>query len=259
VTLPGLPDDFTLVALETIDSTNEEARRRALAGAGDGLLVWALQQTSGRGRQGRVWESPPGNLYCSLLVRPAPPAAQAAQLSFVAALAVAEAVERAFDGLAIKPAIRLKWPNDVLVGGAKAAGILLESVPAISDGPGNPGRDGFVIVGIGINVASHPANVGYPATDIRSAGGRVEVAALLALLGQAWLAWQGRWLRDGFQPVRAAWLDRAAGLGARVRVRLGNDIVDGVFEGLDASGAMVLALPDGGRRPIPAGDVLHAA
>jgi BirA family transcriptional regulator, biotin operon repressor / biotin---[acetyl-CoA-carboxylase] ligase len=248
-----LPPALTLVEMDTVDSTSEEIRRRALAGAGDGLLLWARQQTNGRGRQGRVWHSPPGNLYCSLLLRPPPPAAQAAQLSFVAALAVAEAVEGAFEGAAARPTVRLKWPNDVLLGGAKAAGILLESVPETSAG------DGFVIVGIGVNVASYPRDVGYAATSLQAAGGRSDVAALLGGIGKHWLAWLDRWRKDGFQPVRAAWLDRAAGLGARTRVRVGNDIIEGVFEGLDASGAMVLALADGGRRPIPAGDVLHAA
>src|SRR6185436_12611332 len=135
---PVLPDGWTLVALQSVGSTNDEAARLAAAGAAEGTVVWAREQTAGRGRRGRHWASPVGNLYTSAIVRPDCPAARAAELGFVAALAVADMVP------AGRP-VRLKWPNDVLVEGAKVAGILPES------SIGADGQAEHVILGIGVN------------------------------------------------------------------------------------------------------------
>ena len=146
---PELPAFYRLLAYEQIDSTNEEAKRLAAAGAPAGTLVWAGEQLAGRGRRGRGWASPPGNLYVSLLLRPACPPAQACQLNFVAAVALAEAVS------ALLPAgagVALKWPNDVLVGGAKVSGILLEASAALDR------SIDWLVIGAGVNIASHPAD-----------------------------------------------------------------------------------------------------
>ena len=155
-----LPPGYALIALDEAGSTNDEAKERAAGGAADGTVVWARVQRSGRGRRGRSWVSPPGNLYVSVVLRPACEARSLAQLSFVAALAVHDLVDGFLPGRA-----RCKWPNDVLVDGGKVAGILLESAL----GPG--GRVDWVVLGIGVNLASHPGIDGpIPSTSLVDAG-----------------------------------------------------------------------------------------
>ncbi len=243
---PRLPGFFDLIPFARIDSTNEEARRRALAGAREGTLVWSLEQTAGRGRRGRAWHSPPGNLYMSLLLRPACPLEAAAQWSFVAAVAVGEALDAM---LPAGPAIRFKWPNDVLIDGAKVSGILMEAAG------GATGVE-WVVVGIGVNVLCAPADAPYPATSLLRAGAApAEVAAVLERVAAALLAWRERWLRQGFGPVRAQWLRFARGLGEEVEVRLPQGTLTGRFCALDEAGALALALPDGTTRRVTAGEV----
>ncbi len=240
---------FRLVAFDCLDSTNDEARRRADAGATAGTVVWARRQESGRGRRGRAWISPGGNLYCSIILRPACPLAIAAQLSLVTAVAVADAVAR---WLPEGPTPQVKWPNDVLVGGAKIAGILLES------SPGMDGRLDWVVVGAGINIAGFPAETEFPATALmgRVGGALPEVEAVLTGLLSVFSRWYQAWVRGGFDPIREAWLERAAGLGGPVTVRLDDRSFSGTLTGLDADGALLLA-PDGGGpiRRVAAGDV----
>jgi BirA family biotin operon repressor/biotin-[acetyl-CoA-carboxylase] ligase len=246
---PNLPAFFSLVALDHIGSTNEEALSRARAGAPEGTIVWARQQSGGRGRRGRSWSSPPGNLYCSLLLRPAVPPAQAAQLGFVAAVAMAEAL------LAVLPPERrlsCKWPNDLLIDGAKTAGILPEA-----EGPGHNVE--ALVLGMGINVESHPADTPYRATSLRAAGAEVTVEALLERLAVLLLAWYRRWQSEGFVPVRARWLDFAQGLGEPIEVRLESATLKGRFAALDRTGALDLELADGRHRLVTAGDVFYPA
>lgn len=239
-----LPAGYRLVAHESVASTNDEARRLATDGAPDGTVVRALWQTAGRGRRGRAWDSQPGNLYCSLILRPERPVAEAAQFSFVAALALGEAV------LPLLPddvALCYKWPNDLLLDGAKVAGILLES-----GGTGSAAPD-WLVVGCGLNIAHFPAVTdGYPATSLTAAGcPPIAVDGMLARFLEAF----DRWRREGIAALRAAWIERAAGLGEQIAVRLPNDELRGRFAGLDDSGALLLDLPDGARRVISAGDV----
>ncbi len=241
----ALPPFFRLAAFETLVSTNDEARRLARAGSSEGTLVTARTQTAGRGRQGRRWASAAGNLHLSLVLRPQVAAAAAAQLGFAAALAIADAVA----GFAPQARIALKWPNDVLLDGRKLAGVLLES-----EG-GTSGRVGFVIVGIGVNLAAHPADAEFPATSLAAATGKApKPADFLAALAPALLLWYERWRGGGFAPLRQAWLARAAGLGQALRARLPGETVEGRFAGLDADGALLLDAPSG-RRRIAAGDV----
>ena len=241
---------FRKVVLDETDSTNSEARRRAEAGAPDGLAVVARRQTTGRGRRGRRWESPEGNLYVSLLLRPDRPLAEAALLSFVAAVALGEAVAAM---LPSEAPIAFKWPNDLLVGGAKCAGMLLESSAA------GAGRLDWLIVGVGVNLASHPEGLPYPATDLAAAGAPAPTpdAALETFL-ERFAHWRDIWSRRGFAPVRRAWLARAAGLGGPVEVRAGNATLRGTFAGLDPEGAMLLESAHG-RRRVTAGDVFFPA
>ncbi|HZF34554.1 MAG TPA: biotin--[acetyl-CoA-carboxylase] ligase [Candidatus Angelobacter sp.] len=244
---PRLPSFYRLVARERIDSTNEEAKRLAAGGAPQGTLVWAGEQQAGRGRRGRGWASPPGNLYVSLLLRPACPPAQACQLNFVVAVALAEAVSGLLPAGA---AVTLKWPNDVLVGGAKVSGILLEAAAALDR------SIDWLVIGVGVNLASHPAETPYPATDLRREGAAdVTVAAALQAFAERFLAWYEAWRGQGFAPVRARWLASARGLGEPIEVRLDRESLQGRFGDLDESGALMLDMPDGARRQITTGDL----
>lgn len=229
---PVLPDGWRLVALPSVGSTNDEAARLAGEGALEGTFVWAREQTGGRGRRGRSWASPPGNLYCSTVLRPRCPAARAAELGFVAALAVADIVPA-------ERQIRLKWPNDVLVDGGKIAGILLES--SIDQ----DGQVEYVVAGIGVNVGFAPQlpEMRYPGAML---GGTVEVAG--GRLAQALAHRLAQWRREGFEEARAAWLAKAGPLGAKVDVRLGPELVSGRFAGLDRDGGLLLDTPAGPRR-----------
>ena len=243
---------FRVLPFDCLDSTNEEARRRLGAGAPAGTVVWARRQQAGRGRRGRVWVSEEGNLFCSIILRPDCPPAEAAQLSLVAALAVADTVQAM---LGCGAPVAVKWPNDVLAGGCKLAGILLESDGATVDGPT------ALVVGVGINVADAPAGTEFPATSLAAAGapGLTAEVVLEHLLG-SFAHWYCRWSSEGLEPVRGAWLERAAGLGGRVTVRLHGETLYGSFIGLDGDGALLLDPGDGGPvRRVAAGDVFFPA
>jgi BirA family biotin operon repressor/biotin-[acetyl-CoA-carboxylase] ligase len=245
--LPGLdlPPGYRLVWYRVIGSTNDEAGRLARAGAADRTVVWASEQTAGRGRRARVWHSPPGNLYASLLLRPRAAAAQVAQLGFVAALAVGEALGRLVPGLA---GLRYKWPNDVLLGGHKICGILLEAESGAGTGLA------FLVVGIGINLLASPPAAEFPATSLVEQG-FPEIAphiALAALLAE-FERWSRRWEEAGFPPIRAAWRERAA-LGEAMRVRLDRLTLSGRFVDIDDEGALLLE-EAGEYRRIAAGEV----
>jgi BirA family biotin operon repressor/biotin-[acetyl-CoA-carboxylase] ligase len=246
--IEALPPFFRLLRFDRIDSTSDEAKRLAEAGAAEGTLVWAQEQSAGRGRRGRVWASPPGNLYLSLVLRPRSAAREAAQLGFAAAVAVAEACARFLPAGA---EIQCKWPNDVLLGGAKMAGILLESHADAERGIA------WLVLGIGINLASHPDATAYPATSLAAAGVTVTQEAMLPILAGRLIAWYETWRRQGFAPVREAWLARAFRLGGTIRVRLAETELGGRFAGLDEQGMLLL---DGaeGRRTIAAAEIFPA-
>lgn len=245
---PRLPSFYRLVALDSIDSTNEEARRRIVAdpeGVPEGTLIWAAEQTAGRGRRGRSWSSPRGNLYMSLVLRPACAPGTAAQLGFVAAVALAETLEPLLSGAG---RVRVKWPNDVLVDGAKVSGILLEAVSA-------SGRLDGLILGMGVNLKWRPESGLYRTISLAEAGATLDdPGELLERLAGRVLAWYETWRREGFAPVRAAWLRQAVGLGQPIEVRLDHETLHGRFVALDESGALALELP-AGRRLVAAGDV----
>lgn len=238
-----------VVHFAEIGSTNAEALARAEGQA----PVWIVadRQTQGRGRRGRPWRSEPGNLYASLLLVDAGPSARLPELCFAAGLAVHDAV-RAVTGL--DPLrVGLKWPNDLLVDGAKLAGVLVE---------GTMRSDGLnaTAIGFGVNCAHHPHDTPYPATHLAAAGYPTEPAALLLALDRAFRARLQQWQRGaGFADMCEAWLRRATGLGRSVTVRTGERETAGVFESLDSSGAMILRRPDGTRERISAGDVFPTA
>jgi len=244
---PRLPAAYRLVLYDTVDSTNDEAKRLARAGAEEGTLVWGHEQTAGRGRRGRAWASPPGNLYASLILRPQCPLDQAAQLSFVAALAVGDTLtsttQKQLDALSYK------WPNDVLLRGRKIAGILLDSELGGGEVPE------FVVVGVGINLLSSPRNTEFPATSIAEEDlGTVSPSAALEGFARHFQAWVQRWREEGFAPIRTAWLARAMALGEPIRVRLGPATLHGRFIDIDQHGALLLERAGQFRR-VAAGEV----
>ena len=244
------PASLRLLRYGTLGSTNDEAKRLADAGATDWTVVWALQQTAGRGRGGSTFVSPPGNLYFSVIVRPACAASAAAQLGFAAALAVGAAVA---PRLPAGRDLRYKWPNDVLVDGCKLSGILLESAAA------HDGSLAWLVAGIGVNVASHPAGTAWPATSLAAVGaGPIEVEPLLRSIVRAFRAETMRWLDQGFAPIRAAWLARAHALGEPVGVRLPRESFSGRFVDLDRDGMLLVETAAGPRR-ISAGEIFAAA
>ncbi len=242
----GLPARVSLIVRDTAGSTNALARDLALAGAPAWTAVQARAQTAGRGRRGNAWASPPGNLYISTILRPSAPPAEAARLSLVAALAVADAVAEA----APRARATLKWPNDALLDGRKVAGVLLETVAA-------PGRAPALVVGVGVNVASHPPDARYGATCLDLAAGRpLSVDRARDLFLSALARRRDEWEAGGFAPVRAAWLARAHGLGRTVEVAGGAGAgLRGRFRGLDGEGRMLVERPDGTMAAVSAGTV----
>lgn len=223
------------IAFDTIGSTNAEALARARAGECGPLWITAAVQETGRGRRGRNWASPAGNLYASLLLTdPAPPPV-AAQLSFAAALALHDAVAECAPQLG--PALKVKWPNDLLLGNAKIAGILVEA---------ETGPPLAAVIGMGVNCASHPADTPYAATDLASAGAMISPEALVAVLARTMQVRLAQWDRgQGFAAIRSAWLRRAAGLGGDIRVRLPEREFSGLFEGLDDDGRLLVRNAEG--------------
>ena len=232
------------IAYETLGSTNAEALARARAGERGPLWISARSQSAGRGRRGSRWASPPGNLYATLLLTEPSAPEHAAQVSFVAALALHDALAACAPQLG--PLLKVKWPNDLLLGGAKLAGILIEgeSEPAFS-----------VAIGIGVNCVAHPNDTPFPATDLGEAGALVTPEVVFAALSAAMVARIGQWQRgQGFAGIRADWLKRAAGLGEDIRVRLPERELSGRFQGLDDAGRLLLQQP-GGLTAVTAGEV----
>ncbi len=234
--------------LSRVGSTNDEARRRALAGDPGRLWIVAREQTQGRGRRGRVWKSPPGNLYASALLIDPAPVAIAAQIGFVAGVAL----RRAVDDLGARDDVELKWPNDLVWRGAKLAGLLAEGT-ALSDGRS------ACIVGIGVNCVSAPSGLGYAAGALSNALGQaVSPEHLFARLALRFEESLILWRRgEGFAEIRAQWLERAAGLGAPVRIAGARGVREGVFETLDERGRLVLRGASG-VEAVEAGEVFLA-
>lgn len=237
------PQGYRKIRHGELDSTNSEAQRLAASGETGPVWIIADRQTAGRGRRGRVWSTDTGNLATTLLLRPDAPPAIVGQLSFVAALAAAEMAAH----FAPKAAITVKWPNDVLADGKKLAGLLLEAGPAP--------KGGWLAIGIGVNLASAPEGTEFPATSLAQLGiAPPSSEESLTVLAARFAHWYDAWMNEGFETIRAAWLARAGGLGGPIRARLPHETRHGVFEGIDASGALLLN-EQGHVRAIAAGEV----
>ncbi len=245
-----MADHPPIEAYDEIDSTNAEARRRAEAGEGGPVWITAARQTAGRGRRGRAWSTEIGNLAATLLTTTDVPAAEAAQLSFVAALAACDLADTCLGA----GAARLKWPNDVLVFGKKAVGILVES------GSRPDGRL-WLAVGIGVNLAHAPSDTARAATSFAEhmGGPPPKAADAVEVLADRFEVWRRLWSTEGFAPIASAWTARALGLGERCEARLPNRTLLGVAEGMDQDGALRLRLDDGALERITAGDVFFGA
>jgi BirA family transcriptional regulator, biotin operon repressor / biotin---[acetyl-CoA-carboxylase] ligase len=216
-------------------STNDDVAARAREGAPEGLWLRADRQSGGRGRQGRDWHSPAGNLYASTLVRLRPGDPLASSLALAAAVALHETVS----AFAPERRFTIKWPNDLLCEGAKLAGILLERA------------DDAVVIGIGVNLAHHPSELDRPATSLAALTGTApEPRAFLEALADGFARWLGRW-REWLARIRSQWLAAAHPIGTALSTSAG----DGLFDGLDETGALRLRLADGSTRVIHAGDV----
>lgn len=259
----AIAEGFRLEAHDSVGSTNALALEHARAGDPGNLWVVSKRQESGRGRRGRVWATPEGNLAATLLVLTGRDLKLSATLGFVAGLALADALDAvvpkgriavALDGASAGGnRFELKWPNDVLASGAKLAGILLES--SMLD------NDRFAVaVGIGVNVVAHPQDLPYPATSLRALGSACDAETLFLALSDAWSENARQWNEGrGLAAIRRRWLDRAAGLGGEVAVRLDGNVVRGTFETIDEDCRFVIRDENGQALTIAAGDVHFGA
>jgi BirA family biotin operon repressor/biotin-[acetyl-CoA-carboxylase] ligase len=221
-------------------STNDDLAALARGGAAEGVWLRAGRQTGGRGRQGREWHSPEGNLYASTLVRLRSGDPPAPTLALVAAVALHEVASAFAPGAAIE----IKWPNDLMVAGAKLSGILLERL------------DDSVIVGFGVNLADHPDQAMRPATSFAVLGSAPDPALFQQTLAESFARWLARWRDEGLAPIRRSWLAAAHPPGTALSTHTASGAwVEGLFDGLDETGALKLRLTDGSAQVIHAGDV----
>lgn len=236
---------FALEHRSSIGSTSAELAERARVGERGPVWLVADEQTAGKGRRARGWASPPGNLYASLLLSEPGPPEKVAQLSLVLALALHDAVSAFASDNA--PAAKIKWPNDLMIGGRKCAGLLLEG--------GVAGGRPFVVAGFGINVVSHPEGTDHPASDLRGEGFAVERDALFRRLSNTVVVRFGEWAHgDGIDIIRADWLENAYGLGEPMRIVTAAETFEAVVRTLDMLGRLVVER-DGREVTISAGEV----
>lgn len=240
-----LPDGYQLRHLAEVDSTNEEARRMAADMVQVPTWIVADTQTAGRGRRGRAWSSPSGNLMTTLYLPTTLSAIAAGQLAFVAGLAL-ETMVRHFIGEAAQ--VSLKWPNDVLINGKKASGILLESAM-------QNGEVSWLAIGLGGNLAQHPEDTPYPATDISAYAAAPDNLTAVSVLATAFDTVYRQWQMGGFAPILGAWRAVAHGLGGPMVARLETDEIRGIFLDIDDKGALLLRDEAGVTHVIDAGDV----
>ena len=237
---------FQIEIHDILPSTSDRAIIFAQAGAPPWTAVLAREQTAGRGRHGRRWVGGRGNLFLSVVLDPNV-ASQTTEWSFVAAVATADAILPLLHDPRL---LRLKWPNDLLLAGAKLGGILIEA-------GGGPNAIGWAVAGIGVNLVSAPDNVGQPAIALGDRAATVPSAEDLApSIVQRLQAWTAVMESEGFGAVLEAWHQRSVTLGTALTVRLASGTLQGRYLGLGDDGALLLEMPDGSRRSIVAGEVL---
>ena len=247
-----LPEGWTHITFDEVDSTNAEAMRRAASGERGPIWITARRQSKGRGRSGRAWASADGSLAATLLFRPDSALADLPQLSLVAGVATHDAIAAVLPA-EVRPMCRLKWPNDVLIAGDKTSGILVESAIV--------GSEPIVAVGIGINTGAAPVLADRFASGLAQHGSVAGSALMSTLLAAALARWLAAWRepQSGFAAVRAAWLERAFPVGESMTVHAGDERAAGHFAGLDAEGSLLLRDEAGTLRRFTFGDVALSA
>ena len=230
---PQLPPQFELIRLARVDSVMLEAERRAREGAEEGTLIWATEQSEARTRHGHHWYSPPGNLYCALILRPDYPNERSGQLAYVAALGAGSALAGLLSPMT---GLRYRWPTDLLINDLRAGQILL--------GASSSGRDPYewLTLGIMINVELHPPNPEPEEFNSVHASGAPEVttAQVLEDFARYFLSWINRWAEEGFEPIRRQWQMRADGIGEEITLDLGEQRLRGSFVKVDEEGRLVV-------------------
>ncbi|MFL2655428.1 MAG: biotin--[acetyl-CoA-carboxylase] ligase [Alphaproteobacteria bacterium] len=223
-----LPTNCHLISFDILDSTNEEAKKLASGGAKSGTVVWAREQVLGRGRYGRTWDSPYGNLYLSIIQRPTCFPSDATQLGFVTGVALAEAL------LSIcNIEIALKWPNDIMANGKKASGILLESSI-------NPNKSlEWLVIGVGLNIEKFPSDI-ENSTSLHKEGAEVTLENVLITFLHYFFNYVEKWFNNGFDPIRERWLSLSLKKGTDIKVRLPEDVIFGTFMGIDNRGSLLI-------------------
>ena len=224
-------------SFDLLDSTNDVAKEAAALGEAEGLVIVAARQKAGRGRRGRVWDSPEGNLYVSILLRPAADMRVWGQYGFLTALAIRDSIGHFLPS----GFVTLKWPNDVLLNGKKMSGLLMEK------------EEDALILGIGVNLAQHPTQTLYPCTSLKQEGASITPTDYLQVLLARCADWFERLEKEGWEALRHAWLTHAQ--KGSLTVQQGMESLSGTFSGLDEVGNLRLALPDGTLRTIVTGDV----
>jgi len=224
-------------AFREAGSTMEEAHALARQGAAEGALVFAARQSQGRGRLGRVWESPEGGAYFSILLRPRRPTTEIPQLSLVAGLSLAEGIRQL---ARLYPSIR--WPNDLLLDGKKVAGILVEA-------------SAYVIIGVGVNVTTAPSNLPDTATSLSAAGHAFHPHQVTGAFWRRFSMWHDRWAREGFAPIREALRPWMGHFGQPVHITTGSEHFEGVAQDVDEQGRLVVRLDSGIHRAFDVGEV----
>jgi BirA family biotin operon repressor/biotin-[acetyl-CoA-carboxylase] ligase len=250
---------YRLIGFDVVGSTSTEAANAARAGDVGDVWFVALQQQAGRGRRGRAWETPHGNLAASLLIVPEADPKVTATLGFAAGVALNRALREVLPQAIVRVGIdgadgetariTLKWPNDVLADGRKLAGILLEAHK-------RPDEKLAIVVGFGVNVVAAPDGLPYPATSLRELGANIGAEKLFAALSESWAEtfaiWDGG---RGVAEILRLWRTAAAGIGAEVAVSRDGDVVRGIFETIDEAGRLIVRANDNSRIAITAGDV----
>jgi len=275
---------YRVIGFDSVGSTNAEAMKAAMAGDAGKIWYAALQQTEGRGRRGRAWESPHGNLAASLMMVPDAPSSGLAGLGFVAGVALNAALARLMPTAAIRSGIdgadgtgvwagkvgdfsgsstrqnenasdggrariALKWPNDVLADGAKLAGILLEAQK-------RPDGRTASVIGIGVTGVAAPEGLSYPATSLASLGGPFDAPSVFEALAESWVECYQTWNNGaGTRQIIRRWRESAAGIGAEVAVQRSDGVLRGIFETIDDAGHLIVRDDEGHRIAIAAGDV----
>ena len=242
---------YNLLILDQIDSTNSEAIRLAKANVKGDFIIWAQSQTAGRGKHSKQWCSEPGNFYASLLLNKDIPIEIQPQLSFVTALAVYNTIITIAKNANLTLAVKLKWPNDILIDGQKVAGILLESIKLSANG--------YLIIGVGINLSSHPSDIDQPATNLRSHGIDIHADQILNLFVSFFEKYFALWLCSGFIPIRQQWLRKADHLNKIITIDYDKNRISGKFQDIDFTGNIRVKLACGQIYSLSAGEVFFGS